>query len=138
MNRKQRIERLEAAASNRGKAAGQGTWDEWYGDFSVACETIDAWLSAHGYANAHAALAAGEAGPALPGDWSLARMALVERVEIEEKLLAARYPDCALWALYRRGKGVEWCAPVSGKLVYLGPDAQSAVGRFRELQRGAA
>jgi hypothetical protein len=56
----------------------------------------------------------------------------MERDPVEERILAAAYPDIPLWA---HGKTRQWCAPVGGQLVYLGAwdDHAGAAARYRVL-----
>ena len=124
-----RLKRLEAVMAANSKP-GRKTLLEYLADLMADCNTVAAWLEEHGYANALEVVAAGEAGPALRTEsWPLARHAKLARDALEEKIYAGFDPDVSLWHSLEQG----WCAPINGRLEYLGEEYQSAVARFRQL-----
>jgi hypothetical protein len=99
-------------------------------NFFADGKTVRVWLEERGYDNALEAVAAGEIGPALRTEgWSLATWAEIERDTIEERIHADFDLDVSMW--YHLGRG--WCAPIMGRLEYLGENHEEAVARFRQL-----
>jgi hypothetical protein len=112
-----RLKRLETILAGKAEP-GRKTVEQIMADLAAEGGAVRAWLAQHGYGNAREAVAAGESGPELRTDgWNLATWAELERDTVEERILAGAYPDVPLWA---HGATRQWCAPVGGRLVYLG------------------
>src|SRR5262249_8234049 len=132
-NLERRIERLEKLVRTGKIEPDRKTFDEAMDDMLADEKTLDEWLSEHGYSNALEAVAANKVGPKLrAAGKTLATVAESERDTIEE-MVCSVVPSggISLWCHCTRG----WCAPINGRLVYLGPqeDYEGALARFREL-----